>query len=242
MANIFLTGAGGDIGFATAKKFASLGHNLSLFAFSSYETLKQKTCDWETLFNIKLKIYKCDVTDPINVATCCNDALNSFGGCDLLINNAGMSVVKLDQDLSPDEWQKLCNTNLSSAMYFSRNVIPSMINNKAGKIINISSVWGDVGASCEVAYSASKGGVNSFTRALAKELAPSNIQVNAISCGAIDTEMNAFLCEEDRLALTEEIPASRFGTPEEIGEIALSLATGPSYLTGQIIRVDGAWI
>ncbi len=118
-----------------------------------------------------------------------------------------------------------------------------MLREGFGKIINISSVWGEVGASCEVAYSASKGAVNAFTKALAKELAPSNIQVNAISCGAIDTEMNSSHLSEDELkALSDEIPADRLGRTDEVASLALSLADAPEYLTGQIITLDGGWI
>ena len=117
-----------------------------------------------------------------------------------------------------------------------------MVSKKSGKILNISSVWGNVGASCEVAYSACKGGVNSFTKALAKELAPSNIQVNAIACGCIDTQMNACFSDEERFELEEEIPAGRFGKPEEVGALALQIVTGNHYLTGQIITLDGGWI
>lgn len=117
-----------------------------------------------------------------------------------------------------------------------------MVARQSGSIINISSVWGNCGASCEVAYSASKGGMNAFTKALAKELAPSHITVNAIACGAIDTEMNHFLSEEERNQLIDEIPACRMGTPEEVGRLALQLAGKHSYLTGQIIPLDGGWI
>ena len=116
-----------------------------------------------------------------------------------------------------------------------------MVSRHSGKIINISSVWGNVGASCEVAYSACKGGINSFTKALGKELAPSNIQVNAIACGVIDTQMNACFSDEERQALADEIPAGRFGSPEEVAALALQLATGNQYLTGQIITLDGGW-
>jgi 3-oxoacyl-[acyl-carrier protein] reductase len=116
-----------------------------------------------------------------------------------------------------------------------------MVARQQGKILNISSVWGEIGASCEVAYSACKGGMNAFTRALGKELAPSNIQVNAISCGVIDTRMNACFTPEERSDLMDEIPAGRFGTPEEVAQLALSLVTGNDYLNGQIIRLDGAW-
>ena len=117
-----------------------------------------------------------------------------------------------------------------------------MVHEKCGKIINISSVWGIAGASCEAAYSASKGAVNALTRALAKELAPSNIQVNAIACGAIDTDMNAFLSEDERASLIEEIPAGRMGRAEEVGKLAYQLGSENSYLTGQIIQLDGGWI
>ena len=117
-----------------------------------------------------------------------------------------------------------------------------MVRNHCGRIINISSVWGIAGASCEVAYSASKGGVNAFTKALAKELAPSKIQVNAIACGVIDTRMNACFSEEERAALNDEIPAGRFGRPDEVAALALMLATGNDYLTGQIITLDGGWL
>ena len=117
-----------------------------------------------------------------------------------------------------------------------------MVSRKSGRILNISSVWGVCGASCEVAYSATKGGINAMTRALAKELAPSSIQVNAIACGAIDTEMNQFLDEEERNALLEEIPAGRMGRAEEVGKLAYQLGSEDSYLTGQIIQLDGGWI
>ena len=116
-----------------------------------------------------------------------------------------------------------------------------MVQKQSGKIINISSVWGNVGASCETAYSACKGGMNAFTKALGKELAPSNIQVNAIACGCIDTQMNACFSDEDKLALAEEIPAGRFGTPKEVADLVLDLANSHNYLTAQVITLDGGW-
>ena len=134
------------------------------------------------------------------------------------------------------------DTNLSSSLYCCRAALPYMVTRKQGRNLNISSMWGVAGASCEAAYSASKAGLNGLTQALAKELAPSNVQVNAIACGVIDTEMNARLDEEERNALREEIPAGRFGTPEEAAKLALMLAEAPGYLTGQIIRMDGGLI
>ena len=143
--------------------------------------------------------------------------------------------------MSPEEWRKVLSTNLDSCFYTSKYAIPLMLKKHAGRIINISSVWGNVGASTEVAYSASKGGVNAFTKALAKELAPSNIQVNAIACGVIDTSMNACFSEEDMEALRAEIPADRIGDPAEVAKLALQLVNAPAYLTGQIITMDGGW-
>lgn len=133
------------------------------------------------------------------------------------------------------------SVNLDSLFYTCKMAIPAMLRQKKGRIINISSVWGNMGASMEVAYSASKGGVNSFTRALARELAPSNIQVNAIACGIIDTQMNEQLSVEELQSLIEEIPAGRLGRPEEVAKLALLLSRAPEYLTGQIITLDGGW-
>jgi len=161
---------------------------------------------------------------------------------DILINNAGISYIGLFTEMTPDDWRKVIDTNLTSVFNCCRLASPSMIARKSGKIINISSVWGSVGASCEVAYSASKGGINAFTKALAKELAPSNIQVNAVACGVIDTEMNRCFTEEDKQALIEEIPANRMGRSDEVAELVYQLTTGNEYLTGQIIHLDGGWI
>ena len=143
--------------------------------------------------------------------------------------------------MSYENYHHIIETNLLSTMNCSHLAIPSMIQAHSGKIINISSIWGNVGASCEVAYSASKGGINSFTKALGKELAPSNIQVNAIACGVIETQMNHCLSSEEKQALTQEIPAGRFGTPLEVAELVFQLANNHSYLNGQILTLDGAW-
>ena len=163
-------------------------------------------------------------------------------GLDVLVNNAGISFVGLLQDMSDAQWSEILNTNLSSVFYCCRSAISHMVSQKSGKIINISSMWGTVGASCEAAYSATKSGMNGLTKALAKELAPSNVQVNAIACGVIDTAMNAQFSEEEREALREEIPAGRFADSEEVAALALTLASGHSYLTGQIIGLDGGYI
>ena len=134
------------------------------------------------------------------------------------------------------------DTNLNAVFYTCREVIPDMVHTKSGKIINISSMWGTVGASCEVAYSATKGAVNAFTKALAKELAPSNIQVNALSCGVIDTAMNGCFSPEEKEDLAEEIPVGRFGDPMEVGLAVKKMIEMPEYVTGQILTIDGGYI
>ena len=149
----------------------------------------------------------------------------------------------LFMDSSEEEINEIINTNLMSAIYLSKEVLPHMISRNAGNIINISSMWGEVGASCEVLYSTTKGGINLFTKALAKEMAMSNIRVNAIAPGVIDTKMNSMLDEESRESLKEEIPIGRFGLPSEIGKVAVFLCNeDSSYITGQVIRVDGGFI
>lgn len=159
-----------------------------------------------------------------------------------LINNGGISRLGLLQDVSDAEWEEMLDANLTSMFRAVRAVIPHMLKRQGGRIINVSSVWGDVGASCEVAYSATKGAINAFTRALAKELAPSRIAVNAIAFGAVDTDMNAWLSEEEREALAEEIPYGRMASPEEAAQFIKTLVQSPDYLSGQVIRFDGAWI
>lgn len=165
-----------------------------------------------------------------------------YGRLDVVVNNAGISHIGLLQDMTAGQWDRILKTNLTSVFNCCKLAIPMMLAAGQGKIVNISSVWGNAGASCEVAYSATKGGIHAFTRALAKELAPSNIQVNAVACGAIDTEMNRWLDEEERARLTEEIPAGRMGTPEEVADLVFRLCGSNSYLTGQIIALDGGWI
>ena len=183
-----------------------------------------------------------DVSDYESCKSLLTEANEHFGPIDLLINNAGISHIGLFQDMTPDEWQRVMNVNIGSVMNLCHLVIPSMVHRHHGRIINISSVWGNVGASCEAVYSASKGAINSFTKALAKELAPSNIQVNAIAFGAIETPMNAWLSKEEADALADEIPSGREGTKEEAAQMICMVADAPDYLTGQILTMDGGWI
>ena len=168
--------------------------------------------------------------------------LDTLPNMDIIINNAGISYTGLVTDMSLLDWNQIISINLTSTFLICKKLLPSMIRNKSGKIINISSVWGNVGASTEVAYSTTKGGLNSFTKALAKELAPSKIQVNAIACGLIDTNMNACFSEEDLQNVVAEIPADRMGQPEEVAILCMQLVQAPEYLTGQIISLDGGWM
>ncbi|MBU5225809.1 SDR family oxidoreductase [Clostridium senegalense] len=177
----------------------------------------------------------------------CNElvtkCLSKFGKIDILVNNAAISKVGLFIDMKEEEFNQLINVNVKSLFNMSKNVIPHMIERGCGNIVNISSMWGNVGASCEVAYSASKGAVNMFTRALAKEVAPMNIRVNAVAPGVIKTKMNSWLSEDELKDLQEEIPMGRLGEPREVAKaVAFLVSQNSSYITGQILNVDGAII
>lgn len=236
-----ITGASRGIGAAVAKELAKKGYHLSLCCSRSVEQLQALAEQWKEEYRIQVLVFGGDVGNFDFVEEMVRETLQQFGQIDLLVNNAGISHIGLLTDMSVEEWNRILSVNLSSVFFACKCVIPSMVARQMGRIINISSVWGTVGASCEVAYSASKGGVNTLTKALAKELAPSGIQVNAIACGVIDTQMNACFDEEERQALAEEIPAGRFGTSEEVGQMVHLLAEGPEYLTGQILTFDGGW-
>lgn len=232
-----VTGASRGIGKAIAETLAEAGYHLILTCNHTLAELQTVAASLEEKYNITCTAAAADASDPAAI----EKIFASLDHLDILVNNAGISYIGLLTDMSVEEWQRVINTNLSSCFYTSRLAIPLMLQKHSGRIINISSVWGNVGASMEVAYSASKGGVNSFTKALAKELAPSNIQVNAISCGVIDTAMNHCFSPEEMNALREEIPADRLGQPEEVAKLVLQLIQAPTYLTGQILTLDGGW-
>lgn len=233
-----ITGASRGIGKETAKVLAEEGYDLYLVCRHSKEEIEKLKAELEETYGVYVQTGLCDVSDPAAVETMIKEA----GEINVLINNAAISKVGLLTEMSLADWQQVMDTNLNALFYTSRLVIPQMVRRQEGKIINVSSVWGNVGASMEVAYSAAKGGVNSFTKALAKELAPSNIQVNAVAFGVIDTDMNACFSKEDLEALKEEIPADRLGTAREAAEMIRQIIGSPVYLTGQIITMDGGWI
>ena len=235
-----VTGASYGIGFAIATAMANCGAKI-VFNDIKQELVDKGLAAYKEA-GIEAHGYVCDVTNEDAVNEMVKKITAEVGHINVLVNNAGISFVGLLQDMSDAQWSEILNTNLSSVFYCCRSAISHMVSQKSGKIINISSMWGTVGASCEAAYSATKSGMNGLTKALAKELAPSNVQVNAIACGVIDTAMNAQFSEEEREALREEIPAGRFADSEEVAALALTLASGHSYLTGQIIGLDGGYI
>ena len=238
---VLITGASRGIGKAICYRFAKEGCSLIINCSKSSDALMQLKEELIENYHIPVLASVGNIGDYSYVERLFSEIQTTFGGVDIVVNNAGIAHIGLLTDMTPDEWHRVMDVNLSSAFYTSKLSIPYMLSKQQGKIINISSVWGNVGSSCEVAYSASKGGLNSFTKALAKELAPSNIQVNAIACGCIDTEMNQCFSEEERRELIEEIPAGRFGTPDEVAALVYTLANESNYLTGQIITLDGGW-
>lgn len=233
----FITGASRGIGKAIATALAAHDYDLYLVCRHSDEQLYRLKNELEKNFLINATCFVGDIGSYDFVQAC----FGEIGHLDVLVNNAGVSYIGLVSEMTVSDWDCIINTNLSSAFYTSKCAIPGMVREKSGKIINISSVWGNVGASMEVAYSASKGGMNAFTKALAKELAPSNIQVNAIACGVIDTDMNKRFSMEDIEILKGEIPADRMGTIDEVARLVVQVINSPAYLTGQIINLDGGW-
>lgn len=233
-----VTGASRGIGKSIAEALAKEGYHLILTCNQSYDALVDFAGHLEKMYRIQCIPVKCNAKDPEAV----RQLFETIPAPDIIINNAGISYVGLLQDMTPAEWDDVISTNLSSVFYTSKYAIPLMLQKHRGKIINISSVWGNAGAATEVAYSASKGGINAFTKALAKELAPSNIQVNAIACGFIDTQMNAHLSSEDLACLENEIPLGRAGSCEEVARAVLQVLNMPAYYTGQILTLDGGWM
>lgn len=236
----FVTGASRGIGAAIAEKLAGEGCHLAIIGRSK-ERLEQKAREISKAYHVVCLAFPGDVGDPDFIEAAFGQVKERMGTVDILVNNAGISYMGLLTEMELTEWNRLISTNLTAAFLCCKYAAGQMLPKKSGKIINISSVWGNVGASCEAAYSASKGGVNALTKALAKELAPSNIQVSAIALGAIDTDMNRCLSPEERSVLEEEIPCGRFGTTKEVAELVYALTKAPSYLTGQVITMDGGW-
>lgn len=236
MANILITGGSRGIGAACVRAFCKQGDRVVFLYHSSHEKAEALALETDAC------AICADITDPQSAADAVARAEQMLGGIDVLVNNAGIAQIKLFTDLTDMDWKRMIDTNLGGAFFVTRAASKGMISRHSGRIINVGSVWGKVGASCEVHYSAAKAGLRGMTMALAKELGPSNITVNCVEPGVIDTEMNAALDEETRSALCEETPLCRIGRPEEVADAICFLASErASFITGQILGVDGGF-
>ena len=237
MRNVVITGGSRGIGEACARAFSKNGDRVFIIYEKNDAAAKNVA---ETCGAIPLKA---DISSKTAVVGLVDEIHAKYGKVDVVINNAGTAQIKLFSDITEEELERMFGVNMFGAFYVSQAFLPDMINKKSGKIINISSMWGEVGASCEVHYSASKAALIGFTKALAKELAPSGICVNCITPGVIDTEMNAQISAEEKEELIAEIPLMRMGKAEEVANLALFLASDKAdYITGQVIGVSGGMV
>lgn len=234
-----VTGASSGIGRSIAIELAKNGATVVI----NYKSNDQGAA--ETLSLIRKnkghgKIFKGDISHYQTAKNLVKKTIHEYGHIDILVNNAGVSKIGLFTDMTEQDWDDVMNTNLKGVFNCCHQAVKYMLSQKSGSIINISSIWGNYGGSCEVLYSASKGGINAFTKALAKELAPSGIRVNAIAPGVIDTDMNECFTAQDRQLILEDIPMQRFGQAEDVAKLATYLASDDAnYITAQIITVDG---
>lgn len=235
-----VTGGAKGIGRAIVVELAKKGIQVVLnYQHSKKQAIKAKQELLEHGYEIE--IYQADVAKKEEVQRLVAYTKEKWGEVDILVNNAGIDKWQLFTDMTDEDWNEMLANNLTSAFYMTKEVVPDMIRKKKGCIINISSIWGITGASCEVAYSVSKAGMDGLTKALAKELAPSNIRVNSIAPGAIDTDMNQNLNKEERKEVENEIPLGRFGTPEDIAKCVMWLVED-NYTTGQVVSPNGGWV
>ncbi len=244
MKTALITGASGGIGKAIVKKFACNGYkviaqyNKNKNGIDSLlSELKKENLDG-TVYAVQA-----DFTDLTSIDKMFNDIYSKFNNIDVLVNNSGVGLYKLITETREKEWDTIFSVNIKSVYYAVNKVLPSMISNKSGKIVNVSSMWGISGASMEVAYSASKSALIGYTKALSKEVAPSGINVNCVCPGVIDTEMNARFSMEDMRELIEQTPLGRLGTPNDVAELIYFLSEDKaSFITGQIISCDGGFL
>lgn len=232
---ILITGAARGIGRGIVEELSKNENNLIIANYNKSENHAKQ------LQEQGIDTYKADITNNLEVKQMVEYILNKYGKIDVLINNAGIFQTKMFNDITEQEWNNMITTNLTSVYYTSQAVVKNMIENKNGCIINISSVWGMVGASCEVHYSAAKAGVIGLSKALAKELGPSNIRVNVIAPGDIDTDMNKGLSQEDILKIKEETPLGKIGKAQDIAKCVKWLIED-EFTTGQVISPNGGWV
>ncbi len=240
---VLITGGSGEIGSAIALRLAATGFDIAVTYLHGKEKAYELANEIAEKYNVKSQAIYLDLTDRKSISSAYDDCAQLLGEPNVLINNAGVESIGLFQDLSDAELVGVLNANLIGSMLLTKRVLPAMLREHSGRIINIASVWGECGASCEVAYSTAKAGLIGFTRALAKECAPSGVLVNAISPGFIDTRMNEHLSEAERAELISSIPASRAGVSDDVARVCEFLVSkSSSYICGQTIRVDGGWI
>lgn len=240
MNTAIVTGGAKGIGRAIVRELAKKGINVVI----NYNTSKKQAEELQEELKNKgytVEIYKADISKREEVKELIEFAKKQFGDIDILVNNAGIDQFKLFTEITDEDWNNIIQTNLTSVFYMTQESVKNMIKNKKGCIINISSIWGITGASCEVAYSVSKAGIDGLTKALAKELGPSNIRINSIAPGAIMTDMNKSLTNEEIEEVNNQIPMGRFGTPEEIAK-CVNWLIEDTYTTGQIISPNGGWV
>lgn len=241
MKTALITGASRGIGQACAIEL-SKKYDLIAICCKEKKDKLEETASYIRGNDCEAITFTGDLSDYDFVSDMVSSIIIKSGKIDTLINNAGIASIGLFTDVAPSDWKQMIDVNLTSVYNTCHAAVPHMIHEKSGNIINISSVWGLAGASCEVCYSATKGAINSFTKALAKELAPSNISVNAVALGAVDTDMNSKLTPEEKTALCEEIPYGRMATAKEAGLFISRLLEMPSYFTGEVVKFDGGWI
>jgi len=239
---VLITGSSRGIGRAAARRFAEHGWRVAVHCHRE-TTAAQALVEELTGRGLQAQAFQADIGSFSEAARLIREATERFGPLDALINNAGIASAKLLTDYTEEEWDELFRVNVKSLFNCCHAVLPSMISRKSGTIVNLSSMWGQAGASCEVPYSAAKAAVIGFTKALAKELGPSGITVNCVAPGFIDTDMNAHLAEEDRAALKEETPLGRVGTPDDVaGALYYLCSSSASFITGQVLAVNGGFV
>ena len=239
---VLITGSAGGIGMALCREFAKNDYNVAMHCFSSEEKAKALAYELSSTYGINTKVFKADLSNTEQTKALAKQVLSTFGSVDVLINNAGVAYQELFQCADDERVRALFDINLMSAMTLTKEILPEMIRNHWGRVINISSMWGIAGASCEVHYSASKSALIGFTKALAKEVGPSGITVNCIAPGFIDTKMNGNLDEQSVREIIDSTPIPRAGTPEDIAPLAAFLSgESAEFITAQVISVDGGY-
>ena len=236
---VIITGASRGIGREIAKELAKKEYTV-IANYNKSEKKAQELKEELEKENIKIDIFKADVSKRNEAQELVEYTINKYGKIDVLINNAGISQIKEFTQITDEDWNNMINTNLNSVFYMTQETCKNMIHNKKGCIINISSIWGVVGASCEVHYSVSKAGIDAMTKSLAKEMGPSNIRINSIAPGIINTEMNRNLSEEEINNIKEEIPLEKIGKAKDI-EKCVEWLIEDEYTTGQVISINGGW-